>query len=149
MRRLRLTARVWILTFVATAASLGTQAARAIFTSATGATVTVASATMPGPGAPSAEQVNCRRGGGQVEIELQWSATSASYATAYTIERAAAGSSNYSPLATLPIGTLAYIDASASLNTTTTYSYRVSATYRSWSASSPAASVTTANKQCH
>jgi len=49
-------------------------------------------------------------------------------------------------VATVTMDTLALVDGS--LNSTTNYYYRVSATYLSWSAPSPVSQVTTLNKQC-
>jgi fibronectin type 3 domain-containing protein len=125
---------------------VGAEAARALFTTtAKGGPTTVATATMHGSNTLVAEQVNCRRNG-PVEIELQWSSTSTSYATSYAVERAASVAGPFTRVATATIDTLTYVDGS--LNSTTNYYYRVSAMYLSWSAPSPVAQVTTLNKQC-
>ncbi|MGH2880288.1 MAG: hypothetical protein ACRDK4_11870 [Solirubrobacteraceae bacterium] len=147
-RSLRTVVSIPVGLLVAGLVLVSAQAATALFTGSDSATVTVTSAMMPGPGSLGVEQVNCRRNG-SVEIELQWTATSASYATSYVVERSTSSSGSYARVAILPIGSLVFIDTSTALNTTTTYYYRVSALYMSWSAPSPLTPVTTLNKQCH
>jgi hypothetical protein len=133
---------------LATAALASAQVALALFTkSAGGGPLTVATSTLSPATSPTASQVNCRTNKAP-EIEVTWSATSSSYATSYTIERATASSGPYTSLGSVAFGETAYTDKSGSLAYSTTYYYRVSAVYRSWSATSTSASVKTLSKLC-
>lgn len=124
------------------------QAALAVFTHiATGGPLTVATSTLAAPGKVSAAQVNCRVSK-TPEIEVSWSASSSSYATSYTVERATASSGPYTSESSVAIGKTSYIDSSGSLGYSTTYYYRVSTVYHSWTAQSTTASVKTLNKNC-
>jgi hypothetical protein len=123
-------------------------AALAVFThTATGGPLQVATSKLEPATESAAKQINCN-GFENPEIEVTWSATSSTYATAYTVERATASAGPYTSLASVPVAKTAYTDQSSTLANSTTYYYRVSATYRSWSATSAVASVTTSNKHC-
>jgi hypothetical protein len=133
---------------LAVAALASAQVALALFTkSAGGGPLTVVTSTLSAPTSPTASQVSCRSSK-TPEIEVAWSATSSSYATSYTVERATAGSGPYTSLGSVAIGETTYIDKSGSLAYSTTYYYRVSAVYHSWSATSSSASVRTLSKSC-
>ncbi|HXC44987.1 MAG TPA: hypothetical protein VNU24_00160 [Solirubrobacteraceae bacterium] len=123
-------------------------AALAIFShTATGGPLKVATSKLTPANEIAATQINCN-GRENPEVEVTWSATSSSYATSYTVERATASAGPYTSLANVPIAETSYTDQSSALANSTTYYYRVSATYRSWSAASAAASLTTLNKHC-
>jgi hypothetical protein len=123
-------------------------AALAVFThTASGGPLQVATSKLAPPTAITATQINCK-GLENPEIEVTWSATSSTYATAYTVERATASAGPYTSLASMPFAQTAYADQSSALANSTTYYYRVSATYRSWSATSAVTSLTTFNKHC-
>jgi hypothetical protein len=124
----------------------GGRLALAAFTSDGQSSGTVGTATLAAPKSPSAAQINCQRNGA-VEVGLAWSPTSSTYATSYTVERSTSAGGSYTTLASLPVGTGMYTDTSSTLATSTTYYYRVSALYMSWSATVQA-SLTTFNKQC-
>jgi hypothetical protein len=133
---------------LATSALASAQVALAVFTnSAGGGPLTVATSTLSSPKSPRASQVNCRSNK-TPEIEVSWSATSSSYATSYTVERATASAGPYTSLGSVAIGETAYADRSGSLAYSTTYYYRVSAVFRSWIATSGTASVRTLSKSC-
>jgi hypothetical protein len=139
---------VVILALVAIAMLAGAQIALASFThTATGGPLTVASSTLLPATGVNASQVNCRANK-TPEIEVTWSATSSSYATSYTIERATASSGPYTSVGSVAIGKQSYTDSSGSLAYSTTYYYRVSVVYRSWNTTSPVASVKTLSKYC-
>ena len=124
------------------------QVALAVFNkTATGGPLTVATSTLAAPGKATATQVNCRINKSP-EIEVGWSATSSSYASTYTVERATAGAGPYTSVSSVPIGETAYTDKSASLAYSSTYYYRVSAVYRLWNAVSTSGSVKTLGKSC-
>jgi fibronectin type 3 domain-containing protein len=114
---------------------------------ATGGPLTLASATLAAPGSVKAAQVGCRTNK-TPEIEVSWSATSSTYATSYTVERATTGSGPYTSVASVPIGETSSTDKSASLGYSTTYYYRVTTVFHSWSTSSTSASVKTLSKYC-
>jgi hypothetical protein len=137
-----------VLALVAVALLVSAQVALAVFTKVvTGGPLTVATSTLSPPSGVTASQFNCRTNRTS-EIEVAWSATSSGYATSYTVERATASSGPYTALSSVPIGKTSYTDSSGSLAYSTTYYYRVSAVYRSWSATSAAASVKTLSKTC-
>ncbi len=115
--------------------------------SALGGPLTIATSTLAAPGKATATQVNCRNNKNP-EIEVSWSATSSSYATSYSVERATVSAGPYTLVSSVPINDTSYIDKSASLVYSTTYYYRVSAVYHSWSATSTSASVKTLSKDC-
>lgn len=127
----------------------GAPRALALFTgSATGGPLTVSSPTMSPAGAVSAEQINCRTNH-TPEIEVSWSATSSSYATSYTVERATSSTGSYTALITIALGgATSYTDTSKSLGYSTTYYYRVVVVYHSWSVTSAVASARTLSKSC-
>jgi hypothetical protein len=144
----RTTVSCAIATLLACAALACSPLALAVFNkSATGGPLTVSSATLASAGSATATQVNCRTNKSP-EIEVTWSATSSSYATSYTVERATASNGSYSSLSSVPIGETSYTDKSGSLSSSTTYYYRVSSVFRSWSTSSTSASVKTLSKFC-
>jgi hypothetical protein len=137
-----------ILVLFAAAALVGAQVAPAFFNkAATGGPLTVATSTLSPPGGVSATQVNCRNNK-PVEIEVAWSATSSGYATSYTVERAGAAGGPYTALSSVPIAKTSYIDSGESPAYSTTYYYRVTVMYRSWSATSASASVKTLSRLC-
>lgn len=110
---------------------------------AAGGPLTVTSATLAAPGSVKATQVSCRTNK-TPEIEVSWSATSSTYA----VERATASSGPYTSLGSVAIGETSYTDKSGSLGYSTTYYYRVSSVFHSWSTSSTSASVKTLSKFC-
>jgi hypothetical protein len=137
-----------ILAMVACVLLAGAPVALALFThTATGGPLTVASATLAAPGSVKAAQVSCRTNK-TPEVEVSWSATSSAYATSYTVERATASAGPYTSVSSVPIGETAYTDKGASLASSTTYYYRVSAVFRSWNAASTSGSVKTLSKSC-
>jgi hypothetical protein len=124
------------------------QVALAVFNkTATGGPATVATSTLAAPGKASATQASCHIGK-TPEVEVSWSATSSSYASTYTVERATVSSGPYTSVSSVPIGETSYTDKSASLAYSTTYYYRVTAVYRSWSTASTSGSVKTLSKFC-
>lgn len=130
------------------ASLIGAPRALALFSGAAkGGPLTVASPTMEPAGEVSATQLKCRTNH-TPEIEVSWSGTSSSYATSYTVERATSSAGSYTALATLALTATSYTDTSASLGYSTTYYYRVSVLYHSWSATSAVASVRTLSKSC-
>jgi hypothetical protein len=115
--------------------------------SALGGPLTVSTSTLAAAGEVNATQSNCRANKG-VEIGVTWSATSSSYATSYTVERATASSGPYTSMGSVEISKRSYTDSSGSLAYSTTYYYRVSVVYRSWSTASTVDSVKTLSKYC-
>jgi hypothetical protein len=139
---------VAILALLAAVLLASTQVALAMFSkTAAGGPLTVATSTLAAPEKATATQVNCRSNK-TPEIEVSWSATSSSYASTYTVERATASTGPYTSVSSVPIGETAYTDKSASLAYSTTYYYRVSAVYRSWNTASTSGSVKTLSKSC-
>jgi hypothetical protein len=137
-----------ILALLAVAMLASARVALAVFThTATGGPLTLATATLSPPTGDTASQVNCRANKNP-EIEVTWTATSSTYATSYTVERATASAGTYTAIASVAYGKTSYTDKSASLASSTTYYYRVSAEYLSWSATSTVASVKTLSKLC-
>jgi hypothetical protein len=124
---------------------LGGHLALAAFTGEAQSEATIATATLAPPKPVAAVQVNCQRNGA-VEIELSWSPSSSSYVSSYSLERSNSATGSYAKLASVPSNTTSYTDTSQ-LASTTTYFYRVSALYMSWSASTTT-SIGTLNKQC-
>ena len=145
-RRTHISAAILALLAIAMLASA--QVALAVFThTATGGPLTLVTATLSPPKGVSVTQVNCRVNKNP-EIEVSWTATSSTYATSYTVERATASAGPYSSLGSVAIGKTSYTDKSASLTSSTTYYYRVVAVYASWTATSTAASVKTLDQLC-
>jgi hypothetical protein len=137
-----------ILALVAIAMLASAQVALAVFShTATGGPLTVATSTLTPAKGVTATQVNCRTNKNP-EIEVSWTATSSTYATSYTIERATAGTGPYTSLGSVAIGKTSYTDKSASLTYSTTYYYRVAAVYASWTATSTTAQVKTLDQLC-
>ncbi len=148
MSSLRSHATVAILAFLTGAMLAGAHVALAVFNDpASGGPLTLITATLSPAKEVTPAQVNCRTNKNP-EIELDWSATNSTYATAYTIERATASAGPYISVASVTIGQTSYTDKSGTLSSSTTYYYRVAAVYRSWSALSTAASVKTLSKFC-
>jgi hypothetical protein len=146
LRRRHISATVSVLLAVAMLASA--QAALAVFThTATGGPLTVATSTLTPAKGLAAAQVNCRSNKNP-EIEVSWTATSSTYATSYTVERATASTGPYTSLGSVAIGKTSYTDKSASLTYSTTYYYRVAAVYASWTATSTTASIKTLDSLC-
>jgi fibronectin type 3 domain-containing protein len=137
-----------ILAVAVVAMLAGAQVALAVFTkTAAGGPLTVETATLAAPTDVSATQVSCRSNKNP-EIDVSWSATSSTYATSYTVERATALAGPYTAVGSVATPKTSYTDTSGSLGYSTTYYYRVAAVYRSWSATSTAASVKTLSKFC-
>jgi hypothetical protein len=137
-----------VLAALAAVALAGAPVALAIFTGSTaGGPETVSSATLSAVSNMAAAQVNCRGNKG-AEVSVTWTESSSSYVTSYLVERATSGNGAYMVLGSVAAGKTSYTDSSESLGYSTTYYYRVSAVYRSWSATSTAASVKTLNKSC-
>jgi hypothetical protein len=133
---------------LAVAALAGAQAALAVFSAtAVGGPLTVATSTLSPAKSVVPTQLSCHVGKAP-EIAVTWSATSSSYATSYTVERATATVGPYTALGSVAVGKTSYTDSSGSLGYSTTYYYRVTAVYRSWSATSTSASVKTLSKSC-
>jgi hypothetical protein len=139
---------VAILVFLASAMLAGAPLALAVFNKTiAGGPLTVATSTLAASAKGTAAQVNCRTNK-TPEIEVSWSATSSTYASSYTVERATASAGPYSSVASVAIGQTSYIDKSAALGYSTTYYYRVVTVFYSWSATSTSASVKTLSKIC-
>jgi hypothetical protein len=138
-----------ILALLVTAAMLASaQVALAVFAhTATGGPLTIASSTLSPATGVNASQVNCRIDK-TPEIEVTWSATSSTYASTYTVERATASAGPYTTLASVAISKTSYTDKSGLLQYSTTYYYRVTTVYDSWSATSTVASVKTLSALC-
>lgn len=112
-----------------------------------GGPLTVATSTLAAPGKATATQIDCRTNKNP-EIEVNWSATSSTYASSYTVERATASAGPYTAVSSVPTSETFYTDKSGSLTYSTTYYYRVSAIYHSWSATSANITVKTLSKLC-
>jgi len=122
--------------------------ALAAFThTASGGPLTLASATLSPASGISATQAKCHTNR-TPEIEISWSATSSSYATSYTVERATSSTGPYTALATIALGGATSYTDSGSLGYSTTYYYRVAVVFHSWSATSATASISTLSKSC-
>ncbi len=114
---------------------------------AAGGSLTVASSTLSPATALNLTQVNCRIKK-TPEIEVDWAATSSGYVTSYVVERATSSSGPFSERTTLPAEQTVYTDKGGSLTYSTTYYYRVSAVYRSWSAVTTVKSIKTLSSSC-
>jgi len=148
MLRRRHRVSVAIIALAAIATLVGAQVALAVFThTATGGPITLATATLSAPTGVTATQVDCRADKNP-EVEVAWTGTSSTYASSYTVERATASAGPYTALASVEIGKTSYTDKSGSLAYSTTYYYRVTAVYDSWSATSTVASVKTLDQLC-
>jgi hypothetical protein len=112
-----------------------------------GGPLTVASSTLSPATAVNLTQVNCRLKK-TPEIEVDWAATSSSYVTSYIVERATSSAGPYSERTTIPTEQTVYTDKGGSLTYSTTYYYRVSAVYRSWSTVSTVKSIRTLSNLC-
>jgi hypothetical protein len=122
------------------------QVALGVFTHAVSAgPLTVASATMTAPSKLASSQLTCKSGKAP-EVQVSWSAGS-EFATSYSVERATASAGPYTVLGSVTSEHLSYIDSS-SPGYSTTYYYRASAVYRSWSKASTYTSVKTLSKFC-
>jgi hypothetical protein len=139
---------VAISSLLAIAMLASAQIALAVFNkTVVGGPLTVASSTLSSATGVNASQVNCRINKNP-EIEVSWTATSSTYASSYTVERATANTGPYTALASVPIVETSYIDKGVLLGYSTTYYYRITTVYDSWSATSTVASVRTLNKVC-
>ncbi len=126
----------------------GAQVALAVFTrTAAGGPMTVATSTLSPATAVEANQVNCRTNKSP-EVEVSWSASSSGYATSYAVERATSSNGSYTSLGSVSASATSYLDKSGSLGYSTTYYYRVTVAYRSWSVASSADSVKTLGRYC-
>lgn len=122
--------------------------AAALFSAqATGGPTQIVAATMLPPSLTSVTQVSCRTNK-TPSIEVSWSASESSYVSGYSVERASASAGPYTVLESLAGSARSYTDSSATLGYSTTYYYRVSASFHSWSAASKAVSVKTLSKSC-
>lgn len=123
--------------------------ALAAFThTASGGPLTMVSGTLSPASGVSAAQAKCHTNH-TPEIEISWSATSSSYATSYTVERATASAGPYTALTSIALGgATSYTDTSGSLGYSTTYYYRVAVVFHSWSATSATTSIRTLSKSC-
>jgi hypothetical protein len=139
---------VAISSLLAIAMLASAQIALAVFNkTVVGGPLTVASSTLSSATGINASQVNCRIDK-TPEIEVTWSATSSTYASTYTVERATASAGPYTALASVAISKTSYTDKSGLLQYSTTYYYRVTTVYDSWSATSTVASVKTLSALC-
>jgi hypothetical protein len=130
------------------AALVSSQVALAVFNkTAAGGLTTIATSTLAPATLLTVSQVNCRNKK-TPEIEVDWAATSSSYVTSYSVERATSSNGTYTLVATVLAEQTVYTDKSGSLGYSTTYYYRVSALYRSWSAVSTVKSVKTLSNSC-
>jgi hypothetical protein len=146
LRRRHISAMVSVLLVVAMLASA--QVALAVFNKAvTGGPLTVATSTLVAPAKVTATQVNCRTNKNP-EIEVSWTATTSTYASSYMVERATASAGPYTSVSSVALGETSYTDKSGSLASSSTYYYRVTVVYRSWSAASTTISVKTLGKLC-
>jgi hypothetical protein len=123
--------------------------AQAIFTvTAKGGPMAISSATLAAPATVTAEQTACKKNQ-PVTISVSWSKTTSSFATSYTLERATATNGPYTAVATgISIALTSYEDTSPTLESSTTYYYRVAPNYHSWSTPSTPVKVKTLNRQC-
>ena len=137
-----------ILALLVTVMLASAQVALAVFAhTATGGPLTLVTATLAPAKSLAASQINCRVNKNP-EIEVEWTATSSTYASTYTVERATASAGPYTAVSSVPIGETSYTDKSGSLSSSATYYYRVTTIYRSWSAASTSTSVKTLSKFC-
>jgi hypothetical protein len=137
-----------IAVLVAAFALTGAQIALAVFiTAKVGGPLTVATGSLGAAGSLTAAQVNCRTNKSP-EIELEWTVTSSTYATSYAVERATASAGPYTSVATVALDKTSYTDSSGALASSTTYYYRVSVVFHSWSKPSAYVSVKTLSKFC-
>jgi hypothetical protein len=144
--RIHISAAILALSVSALLASA--QVALAVFNkTVVGGPLAVATSTLAASAKVTAVQVNCHINKSP-EIEVSWSATSSTWASTYTVERATASAGPYTSVASVAINKTSYTDKSGSLGYSTTYYYRVAAVYESWSATSTAASVKTLNSLC-
>ncbi len=114
--------------------------------SVVGGPSTIATSSLAAPGKASASQYNCRLSKAS-EVEVGWSATSSTYATSYEVERATVSAGPYTAVASVAIGKSSYIDVGP-LAYSTTYYYRVSSMFKSWSTATAYTSVKTLSKSC-
>jgi hypothetical protein len=148
MRRGHRHISVVIVALLVSATLASAQVALAVFNkAAVGGPLTIATSTLEAPATVIAAQVNCRTNKNP-EIEISWLATSSSYATSYTVERATASSGPYTSVSSVAVGKTTYLDSSGTLASSGTYYYRVSTVYRSWSAISSSTTVKTLSKFC-
>jgi hypothetical protein len=148
MRSRRGNTSVAVLALLVTALLASAQVALAVFhKTASGGPLTVATATLPAPGKPTAAQVNCRFNKNP-EIEVNWSATTSGYASGYAVERATVSVGPYTTVGSVPLGETSYTDQSAALASSTTYYYRVADVRGAWSAPSAATSIGTLSRFC-
>lgn len=137
-----------ILALLAIVMLASAQTALAVFThTATGGPLTLVTATLAPAKGLTASQVNCRLNKNP-EIEVSWTATSSTYASTYTVERATLSAGPYTAVASVPSSETSYTDKSGTLASSTTYYYRVSAVYRSWNATSTTTAIKTLSKSC-
>jgi hypothetical protein len=135
---------------LAVAAAVGlvfTSLAIAQFTNTVSRALPLSSTTLAPPTAVSPTQTNCRNSK-PPEITIAWTATPSAFATGYVVERAPAAGGPFATIATLASGTTSTVDPDLTLAYTTTYFYRVSSTFHSWTGTSTVASVTTLSNKC-
>jgi len=144
----RVGASVAAAVLVGALALTGAPLALAVFsTLKTGGPMTLITGTLAAPGTPRAAQTNCRTNKSP-EIKLEWAASSSEWASTYEIERRTGSSGSYEAVASVASTQTSYTDKSNALEYSTTYNYRVSAVYHSWSAPSGATSVKTLSRFC-
>ncbi len=114
--------------------------------SAQGGPETVSSGSVAAPTGVASAQVNCRVNKSP-EVTVTWTASSSGYITSYEVERSTSINGSYMALGSVSASKTSFTD-SESLGYSTTYYYRVSAAYRSWSAPSSVSSLKTFNKNC-
>jgi hypothetical protein len=122
--------------------------ADAVFNSLkSGGSMTLAADTLEAPGSPAAAQTNCHINKSP-EIKVEWTASGSGYATSYAVERRTGSTGAYELVAGVNKPGTSYTDKSNGLEYSTTYNYRVSTTYHSWTAASTVVSVKTLSKLC-
>jgi hypothetical protein len=140
--------RLLVSCVVVPAVVLGTAAAAyAGFSQVTSASQAIATATLQPPTAVSAAQINCRNNQ-TPSIRINWTGSTSAFVSGYTISRAAISGGPYTSVGTVSGTTSTFTDPTTTLAFTQSYYYVVDATYRSWTARSAEATITTLNNHC-
>lgn len=134
--------RVACLATVAGVTAAGASTAFAVEQSMASASLSMGTSTVAPPTSPTAT-VNCPNGK-KGDVLVRWTASMSAYVTGYTVTRSANGGAA-STLASLPATATSYDDVT--VTSSTTYTYRVTATYRAWTSAAATVSATTA-KHC-
>ncbi len=111
-----------------------------------GGSMAISSATLLAPTGVGAVQTNCKNNAAS-KVTVSWTATSSTFATGYTIQRATVSAGPYATVGTVAFGTNSFLN-STGLAYSTTYYYQVLSTYRSWTATSSTVSVKTKSRFC-